>query len=124
LRNAVLLAVLLSAVSVLAVAQSAAPTPDTQQAQNIPWDQTSYTGCLQSSRGKFTLVEEDGTSHELVGSTGKLKHEVGHEVEVIGKNSTRSVDRTPVGGASNVIEYPVVEVKSVRQVASKCKSAD
>ena len=104
--------------------QSAKPSPGATQTGNLPWDMSSMTGCLQSSKGVYTLVEEDGTAHELSGASGKLKREVGHEVEVIGKTGSKTVDNTAPGGASSVIMHEVFEVKSVRQVAAKCKTAD
>ncbi len=119
MRSGFLLGLLLLLSTGLLVGQSATPAPDATA--NLPWDQTSHTGCLQSGGGHYNLVEEDGTSHELVGAGGKLKHQVGHEVEVIGKETTRSIDRTPAGGASSVVEVHVFEVKSVKQVAAKCK---
>jgi hypothetical protein len=82
---------------------------------------SAITGCLQSATGHYTLTDDEGTVHELSGGAGKLKHQVGHQVEVIGKKGTRSVDRTLAGGASSVVELPVFEVKSVKQVADKCK---
>lgn len=121
MRNGILLGLLLLLTTGLLMAQSATPAPDGKQAANLAWDETSYTGCLQSGDGRYTLIDEDGTSRELVGSGGKLKHQVGHQVEVIGKETTRSVDRTLPGGASNVIQVPVFQVKSVKQVAAKCK---
>jgi len=112
-RKIALLAFLIGA-GVLA-AQSANSTSGTQSS-----DLPTITGCLQSSMGSYTLVDETGTIHDLVGGTGKLRHEVGHRIEVAGKPGTRSVDRTLAGGASSVIEKQVFEVKSVKRVADTC----
>lgn len=124
MRDGSLLAVLFLFTAGWLVAQSATPPPDAKAAENLPWDQTSHTGCLHSADGKYTLVEDDGVSHELVGAAGKLKHEVGHEIEIIGKEGVRTVDRTLPGGASSVAEFPVFQVKSVKQIAIKCKAGD
>lgn len=122
MRNPVLLIVLFLLSSLLLAAQTANPSPDTNQSANLPWDMTAITGCLQSSMGHYTLTEDDGTKHELTGAAGKLKHQVDHEIEVVGKKATRSVDSTSAGGASTVVEHPVFEVKSVKRVADKCTS--
>lgn len=124
MRNGILFGLLFLFTTGLLMAQSATPAPDGKPAANLPWDQTSYTGCLQSSMGHYTLIEDDGTSRELVGAAGKLKHQIGHQIEVIGKEGVRTVDRTQAGGASSVVELKVFEVKSVKQVAAKCKAAD
>jgi hypothetical protein len=122
LRNRVLLPVLFFLATGSLAAQASKPAPDAKQSENLPWDMSSHTGCLQNSLGKYMLVEEDGTSIELAGSAGKLKREVGHQVEVVGKDGVRTVDRTAPGGASNVAEFPVFEVKTVKQLATKCKT--
>ncbi len=83
---------------------------------------TTLQGCLQSADYQYTLTDSDGTAHTLVGSLGKLAHQVGHEVEVTGKPGTRSQDTTPPGGASSVKVITVFEVKTVKQVADTCKS--
>ena len=122
MRNGILLSVLLVLSTGLLLAQAAKPAPENKQTENLPWDMTSHSGCLQNQLGHYTLVEEDGTSIELAGSAGKLKKEIGHQIEVIGKESVRTVDRTPPGGASAVAEFPVFQVKTVKQIATKCKS--
>jgi len=108
----------------LLTAQSANPSPDSSPSASLPWDMSAITGCLQTSMGYYTLTEDDGTIHELSGGAGKLRHQVGHEIEVIGKPGTRAVDRTSAGGASTVAEQPVFQVKSVKQIADKCKSGN
>ena len=120
MRTTVVFVVVLAA-SVLAAGQSASSSPSATQPADLPWDMSAITGCLQSSMGHYTLTDDEGTVHELSGGSSKLKHQVGHQVEVIGKKGTRSVDRTLAGGASTVVELPVFEVKSVKQVADKCK---
>lgn len=119
--NAALLVFLLLTAGVFALGQSASSNSDAGQPASLPWDMSAISGCLQSSMGHYTLTDNEGTVHELSGGAGKLKHQVGHQVEVIGKKGTRSVDRTLAGGASTVAEIAVFEVKSVKQVADKCK---
>lgn len=119
-----LLLTLVLLTSVIGVqAQSASPSPDAGKTAAKASDLPTIEGCLQESDGQYTLMENDGTTHDLAGSTGKLKHQVGHEVEIAGKPATRTYDTTPPGGASSIIIKPVFEVKSVKQLADKCKSA-
>ena len=121
MRNAAVFLFVILAAGVLAVGQSAGSSPPATEPADLPWNMSAVTGCLQSSAGHYMLTDDEGTVHELSGGAGKLKHQVGHQVEVIGKKGTRSVDRTLAGGASSVVELPVFEVKSVKQIADKCK---
>jgi hypothetical protein len=78
-------------------------------------------GCLQRSEGQYALIDDTGTIHHLTGGAAKLKHEVGHEVEISGKPGSRTIDTTPLGGASSAVVQPVFEVKSVKHIADTCK---
>lgn len=98
-------------------AQPAGPSSDKNKTASL----TTIDGCLQSADNEFTLTESDGTSHTLAGNGNKLNHQVGHQVEITGKPGIRTVDTTPVGGASSAKEIPVFEVKSLKQIADTCK---
>lgn len=84
---------------------------------------TTIEGCLQSSMGEYSVIDDTDTIHHLTGAANKLSHFVGHEVEITGKPGVRTIDTTSVGGASSAVEQPIFEVKSVKQVAATCKSA-
>ncbi len=121
MRNPVLLTILFLASAGLATAQSAStPSPNNSQASSLPPGMSALTGCLQEKIGTYILVDEENTAHELSGSYGKLRHQVGHQIEVVGKPGIRNVDTTAPGGASGVIEKPIFQVKSVKQLADKC----
>ena len=79
-------------------------------------------GCLQTDSGEYTLTDNTGTVHRLAGAGKKLKPQVGHQVELTGKPTWRSLDATVAGGASNVKTQYVFEVKSVKQIADACKT--
>jgi hypothetical protein len=81
---------------------------------------TTIQGCLQSAGGQFTLVESNGTVHRLTFSK-KLTHYDGHEVQITGKPSTKTVSDTSYGAASSAEEIPILEVKTVTQLADTCK---
>jgi hypothetical protein len=81
---------------------------------------TTLEGCLQYANGVYSLIE-NGTEHRLAGKTKELKAHVGHEIEVTGKPSSRTLGDTPPGGASSGIQQYVFEVKSVKHVANLCK---
>lgn len=121
MRKTVLLAVVLSIYAVSLHAQSATPSSDAGQDSGKSADLTTLQGCLSHSRDVYTLTEEDGTTHQLVGAIGKLGHQIGRQVEVTGKPGIRTVDSTLVGGASSATEQQVFEVKNVKRLADACK---
>lgn len=116
MRKTMVLALLLSAAGLHA--QPANPSSD----KNKPSEPTTLEGCLQSSESKFILIESDGTAHTLAGSGNKLSKEVGHEVELTGKDESSSLDTTPPGGASSVRVITVFRVKTIKKVDDTCKS--
>ena len=103
-------------------AQSGYPQSDAGQAPstNKPSGLTTLEGCLQYDNGQYSRIDAK-TSHRLSGYSKQLKHHIGHEVELTGKPSSRTVDNTPAGGASSVTQQYVFEVKSVKHQADTCK---
>ncbi len=99
-------------------AEPAAPATDKSQKSADP---TTMQGCLHTDQSQYVLTEADGTSHALSGSAKQLGRLVRHEVEVAGKPGTRTVETTSAGGASSVLQYPVFEVKTVKELASTCR---
>ena len=84
-------------------------------------DLDTIAGCLQRSEGQYNLTDDTGTIHHLTGGAAKLKPHIGHEVEITGKHGSRTIDTTPLGGASSAVVQPVFEVKSVKHIADTCK---
>lgn len=84
-------------------------------------DLETISGCLQSSEGQYSLLDDTQTIHRLVGGASKLKPQVGHQVEITGKPGVQTVDTTPPGGASAAVTQAIFEVKSVKQIADTCK---
>jgi hypothetical protein len=111
------LALLISSACLLA-----APANPPSDKNHNSADPTIMQGCLHTDQSQFILTESNGTSHALSGAAKQLGRLVRHEVEVAGKPGTRTVDTTSSGGASSVLEYPVFEVKTVRDLASTCQS--
>lgn len=85
-------------------------------------DLVTLTGCLQSRLGTYTLIEQDGTTHQLIGAANKLGHQVNRQIEVSGKPTIRSVDTTVPGGSSGAVEKQAFEVKTVKRIADTCQS--
>jgi hypothetical protein len=77
-------------------------------------------GCLQNSSLRYSVVAEDGTVYNLTGSTGKLRPYIGHEVEVSGKPTVKSLSTTMKEAASTVEEIPALDVKSVKELSKTC----
>lgn len=117
MRKAVLVYTVFVLFTVCLQAQSTKSAAEQAQASDVP----TITGCLQLTDNSYTLTDDEGQSHDLSGGTRKLRPFVGHEVEITGKQVTRTVDNTPPGGASSVRYYSVFEVKSVKQLSDQCK---
>ena len=114
-----LLLLLLVVACACLAAQLATPAASAQNSGKNS-DLTTLTGCLQSSSARYTLTDEDGTLHELSGGH-KLGNYVGQQVEITGKEVTRTIDNTAPGGASSVIVQSVFNVKTVKKIADQCK---
>lgn len=117
MRNSILLSIFLVAGMCL-TGQST--NRSSAQASGKDSGLTTLAGCVQSSSARYTLTDENGDTHELSGGR-KLRDNVGKQVEITGKEVTRTVDMTPPGGASSVITETIFEVKSVKRVADECK---
>jgi hypothetical protein len=123
MRKILTLALLLLISAVCLQAQAGYPESGTSQTSGKASDMTTIEGCLQSSMGQYTLIDKDGAVHQLSGAANKLGHQVGHQVELTGKPGIRTIDSTPQGAGSSAAEQAVLEVKSVKQIATTCKSA-
>ena len=73
--------------------------------------------------GHYTVKGKDGTLTDLTGNTARLRHYVGHEVEITGKPTIRTLDTTVIHAASTAEELPALEVKSAREVSKMCDAA-
>jgi hypothetical protein len=113
-----MLTLLLFICAVCLLAETASTSSDKSQKSS---DLTTIQGCLQITMSQYNLTESDGTVHQLSGAAKKLGPQVGHEVELNGKPGWRTLDSTSVGGASSVIQQPVFEVKSVKELSAVCK---
>jgi hypothetical protein len=77
-------------------------------------------GCLRNSSIRYSVVGQDGTIYNLTGATGKLRPYIGHEVEVTGKPTVKSLSTTEKDAASTVEEIPALDVKSVKELSKTC----
>jgi len=82
----------------------------------------TITGCLQNSSIRYSVVAQDGTVYNLTGNTGKLRNYIGHEVEVTGKPTVKSLSTTEKDIASTVEEIPALDVKSVKELSKTCNA--
>jgi hypothetical protein len=82
-------------------------------------DVAEIQGCLQRQQGYFILVDMNN-EYERLSNNNALKKLVGHEVKLTGKPQIRSIDNTPAGGASNVIQMRYFQIKTVQDVAPNC----
>lgn len=80
----------------------------------------SVTGCLKMSVAEYVIVDDTGTTHNLIGSTAKLGHYVGHRVQIIGEPTIKTIDTTQTTIASSVVEVPAIRVQSGKQIGGRC----
>ena len=71
---------------------------------------------------EFLLSGNDGYVHHLTGGKN-MKQYLGHEVELYGTKSIRTIDNTPPGGASSAIEQPVFRIKTLKDLGAPCRSS-
>ena len=83
----------------------------------------TIAGCLQNSSLRYMVVGQDGTVYNLTGNTAKLRPYIGHEVEITGKPTVKSLSTTMKNAASTVEELPALDVKSVKELSKTCDSA-
>ena len=80
----------------------------------------SVEGCLKMSVTEYVIIDDTGSEHNLIGSTAKLSHYVGHRVQIIGEPTIKTIDTTQTTIASSVAEVPAIRVQSGRQIGGKC----
>jgi len=102
-------------------AQSGHPPSDAPQALDEASGLTTVRGCLQSSGGRYSVIDSKGVVHDLQGNTARLSRYVGHEVEITGKPSIRTTGTTQFNTASSAIEEPSLTVKDAKQVSATCR---
>ena len=86
-------------------------------------DESKYVkleGLLGRSGFDYFLREKDGTQEQL-GGYSKLKDFVGHEIEVSGVQTVKTIYTTLPGGASSVAMKPIVNVKTVKDLGKSCR---
>ena len=100
-------------------ARSSAAQPEAVPSSDDESKRVTLEGCLQRSDWQYFLYEKDGAREQL-GGYSKLKDFVGHEIEVTGVRTVKTVDNTPPGGASSVTMQPIVNVKAVKDLGKGC----
>jgi hypothetical protein len=90
----------------------------------IPTDTYPPTidGCLERYGFYYKVIGADGTVYNLTHNNSELSHYVGHEVEITGKPTVKTLDTTEIHIASTAEEIPVLEVKTVKELSGTCKS--
>jgi len=113
-----LLAALLSSTLWLQ-AQEGIPGADIWRAPSGPG---TVQGCLRSSGTHYSVTASDGTVTLLTGDTARLSRYVGHEVEITGEPTVKTLDTTVTKAASTVEELPALDVKSAKEISKACSS--
>src|SRR6478735_7114592 len=75
-------------------------TTTTQTTQTSSNSSTSIEGCLSGSAGNFTLTDQSGKTWQLAGDTSKLSDHVGHQVRLMGTDTSASAAGGPSSGAT------------------------
>ena len=108
MRKAFLISLLFVISAVCLQAQSAAPT--------------TLQGCLQYTGGHYRLTASDGMSYQLQSEANKLQKLVGHQVEITGTQTVRTVDTTQQGTEASANEHKVFKWKTVKSTADTCSA--
>ena len=77
-------------------------------------------GCLKTSVNEYVIIDDTGTKYYLTGDATKLRHDVGHRVQIIGQSTIKSIDTTQAGIASSAAEVAAIAVQSSRPVGGRC----
>jgi hypothetical protein len=116
MRRSILFAVVLSICPVwLPTARSASDKKRDPESVLV-----SVEGCLKMSVTEYVIIDDTGTEHNLIGSTAKLRHYVGHRVQIVGEPTIETIDTSQANIASSVAEVPAIRVQSGRQIGGKC----
>jgi hypothetical protein len=122
MRTIPMLMSLLLSCSLGLFAQAGDPGADTRAGNaSAP---TMIGGCLQRSGFQYTVTDKNGKSYNLTGNTGKLSHYVGHQVEITGAPTIKTIDTSEQNAASTVQEVPAFKVKSAKQVSQDLHLGD
>src|SRR5690349_20395559 len=73
-------------------------------------------GCLQRDQGFYILVDANN-EYQRLSDNKNLKKLVGHEVRLTGTPEIRTIDTTPPGAASSVVEQHYFKVTTVQDVS-------
>ena len=109
------LSLLLSNSAVLVQPSGAAAFADKGGSHDI----AEIQGCLQREQGFYILVDKNN-EYQRLSDNKSFKNLLGHEVKLTGTPEIRTIDTTPPGGASSVIEQHYFRVKTVQDVMSNC----
>src|SRR5579864_6438531 len=111
-------------------------TTTTQTTQTSNDSSTSIEGCLSGSAGNFTLTDQSGKTYQLAGDTSKLSDHVGHQVRIMGSDSSSSASGSSspsssspsssagaTGAGSSSGAQPTFTVKNVKMISSTCSTS-
>ena len=85
---------------------------------------TTIQGCLKYKSGHFWLTDSNGKVYQLQSEYNQLQKHNGHEVELTGMETVRTVGTTQEGAASTTHEQHVFRVKSVKHISDTCSMGD
>jgi len=95
-----------------------------QPASLGPSDESNHVtveGCLQRLGWQFYLIERDGTREQIT-SYSKLGQYEGHNIEISGVRSTKTIGTTQQNEASSAVILPIIIVKSVSDLGQGCNN--
>jgi len=117
-RKMFVLAVLLGTSALWLQAQSGPPGKDS--GANASGQQITVKGCLQNAEGVYTITDRHGRMYRINGDSSQLSGYVGHEVQVTGSSSVKSVDTTQEGAASTEANRTYVQAQNVEEISGTC----
>ena len=110
-------------------------TTTTQTTQTSSDSSNSIEGCLNGSAGNWTLTDQSGKTWQLAGDTSKLSDHVGHQVRIMGTDSSSSASSSGSSspssssgssatgaGSSSSGSQSTFTVKNVKMISSTCST--
>ncbi len=103
MKAALLFLSALTLTATMAMAQAAphsnfAPPAGNQMkaATSSPSSSSDLRGCLEGTKGNYTLTDHQGKVHKVAGDNHALYEDAGHEVDLTGKSGTGSFQETGI----------------------------
>jgi len=80
----------------------------------------SVEGCLSGSDGNYMLTDKSGMTYQLTGDTAKLSEHVGHEIKVMGTESSSGSPEASSSSMGKTGSEQTIDVTSFKHISKTC----